>query len=304
MSLKTLFYSSIPAALLLLGGIVPVRTARAADVDMKYMEVTNLSLSSAVVSWVTDQKTTSNWVEVSSADTVMTFNDSYLSLTVVHYVELLGLKPDTDYKFRFSSGGVVWDNGGQMYSLKTLQIPTDLPPLPVAVYQQVVDENNDPVQRALVRIRVKRQGDELSLPRTVLTSNKSADPGYWITAFSTLLARDGSYYYPSSGDSFYIDYIANYWTSVSDSSFIVPGSGGSELQQKVIDVFDPTGVIKGDIDGNGKINIFDLLNLLKILGGSPVPADSREFGAADVDSNGKINIFDLLELLKLLKQTA
>ena len=303
MSLKAHLYSSIPAALLLAGVTGLPGTARAADIDMKFMEVTNLTLSTAVVSWVTDQKTTDNWVEVSSTDTVMTFNDSYLSLSVVHYVELVDLKPNTDYKFRFSSGGVVWDNGGQMYSFKTLQ--TSNYALPASVRQLVVDENSNVLGRVLVRIRVARQGDEPSLARTLLTISNIADgPGYWITNYTDFLARDGSLYYPSSGDKFYIDYIANYWTAVSDSSFVVPGSGGSALQPKVIDVFDPTGVIKGDIDGNGAINIFDLLNQLKILGGSQVPADDREFGAADVDSNGKINIFDLLELLKLLKQTA
>jgi hypothetical protein len=51
----------------------------------------------------------------------------------------------------------------------------------------------------------------------------------------------------------------------------------------------------GDLDGNITINIFDLLELLKVLGGNE-PSSIL----SDVDQNGVTNIFDLLELLKLL----
>ena len=51
----------------------------------------------------------------------------------------------------------------------------------------------------------------------------------------------------------------------------------------------------GDVSGDGKINIFDLLGLLKVLGGSGTAE-----GDPDVNADGKTNIFDLLSLLKLL----
>jgi len=51
----------------------------------------------------------------------------------------------------------------------------------------------------------------------------------------------------------------------------------------------------GDVSGDGIINIFDLLDLLKILSGSLGPTP-----ASDCDQNGNVNIFDLLELLKLI----
>ena len=51
----------------------------------------------------------------------------------------------------------------------------------------------------------------------------------------------------------------------------------------------------GDVDGNIKVDIFDLLELLKVLGGRVQPGIS-----SDVDGSGKTDIFDLLELLKLL----
>ena len=55
---------------------------------------------------------------------------------------------------------------------------------------------------------------------------------------------------------------------------------------------------KGDVSGDGNVNIFDLLDLLKVLSGTGTAG-----GAADVNSDGKTDIFDLLELLKTLAGT-
>ncbi|HUU28827.1 MAG TPA: choice-of-anchor D domain-containing protein [archaeon] len=51
----------------------------------------------------------------------------------------------------------------------------------------------------------------------------------------------------------------------------------------------------GDVDKNSKVDIFDLLELLKVLSGRVASSSS-----SDVDRNGATNIFDLLELLKIL----
>lgn len=52
---------------------------------------------------------------------------------------------------------------------------------------------------------------------------------------------------------------------------------------------------KGDVSGDGKVNIFDLLDLIKVLSGKGTAE-----GAVDVNGDGKTNIFDLLELIKTL----
>ena len=52
----------------------------------------------------------------------------------------------------------------------------------------------------------------------------------------------------------------------------------------------------GDIDANGKTNVFDMLDLLKIL---KAPASATE--QSDTNNDGKTDIFDLLCLLNLLK---
>ncbi len=51
----------------------------------------------------------------------------------------------------------------------------------------------------------------------------------------------------------------------------------------------------GDLDRSGRVDIFDLLTLLRVLGGS-APADRF----SDLDSDGRTDIFDLLTLLRLL----
>jgi len=56
---------------------------------------------------------------------------------------------------------------------------------------------------------------------------------------------------------------------------------------------------RGDINENGAIDIFDLLDLLKMLS-NPDGFTDRSKRIADVNSSGNIEIFDLLELLKLL----
>jgi hypothetical protein len=61
--------------------------------------------------------------------------------------------------------------------------------------------------------------------------------------------------------------------------------------------FNP--VLAGDGDLNGKVDIFDLLAMLKVITGKKIPS-AGEFAAMDMDQSGKVNIFDLLELLKLL----
>ncbi|HUU26437.1 MAG TPA: putative Ig domain-containing protein [archaeon] len=56
-------------------------------------------------------------------------------------------------------------------------------------------------------------------------------------------------------------------------------------------------VRSGDMNNNGNVDIFDLLEMLKTLGGS-----SQATGVSDVDGSGKTDIFDLLELLKILAE--
>jgi hypothetical protein len=57
--------------------------------------------------------------------------------------------------------------------------------------------------------------------------------------------------------------------------------------------------VAGDLDGDGGVDIFDLLAMLRILSGSAQPS-AGELCTGDLDRSGKINIFDQLALLKRL----
>ena len=67
---------------------------------------------------------------------------------------------------------------------------------------------------------------------------------------------------------------------------------GEELFYRIEGEFQPE---PGDVNGDSKTNIFDLLELLGVLSEVKDPPS-----AADLDRNDIVNIFDLLELLKLL----
>ena len=58
----------------------------------------------------------------------------------------------------------------------------------------------------------------------------------------------------------------------------------------------PPEVLKGDLDGDGLVNVLDLIGMLKMISGAEVDIPN----AADMDKNGKVNVFDLLEILQLL----
>jgi hypothetical protein len=56
-------------------------------------------------------------------------------------------------------------------------------------------------------------------------------------------------------------------------------------------------LLDGDLDSNGRRDIFDLLELLKIVSHRNEPTL-----CSDLDGSGRTDIFDLIELLKLMRQ--
>jgi hypothetical protein len=60
-------------------------------------------------------------------------------------------------------------------------------------------------------------------------------------------------------------------------------------------------VWRGDLTGDGKVDIFDLLALLKVLAGGGLKSEKeRQVANTDESRDGSIDIFDLIALLKLL----
>ena len=267
------------------------------QVMMNGMAVTDISVSSAVVSWITDQKTFSDWVEIRPADkdSVTTIQDKYGAAHYVHYVEVTDLEPGREYLFRFGSDNGTWDNQGEWYPFSTLQ--NTEPVTPMAILCLTLDTYGSPLERVLVRVRAVQEGREPSLPRTVLTTGD----GYWNTTYTDLRASDGTLYGAGADDPLIVEYLVNYWSAYTDSSAVLSGISPQILDQVNIPVFDPSRGTKGDLDDSGAINIFDLLEILEILSGQTAPPlDDRLFFASDLDSNGSVNIMDLLALLQIL----
>jgi hypothetical protein len=97
--------------------------------------------------------------------------------------------------------------------------------------------------------------------------------------------REGNtiFYYVEAGDSLH---------TVTDPS------GAPQSAYRFSILLDGVESIRpGDVDNDGQVNIFDLLGLLKVLGGT-----QQATGGADTNEDGKVDIFDLLELLKQLAQ--
>ncbi len=57
--------------------------------------------------------------------------------------------------------------------------------------------------------------------------------------------------------------------------------------------------LRGDIDEDGRVSVFDLLEMLRLLP-NPDSKPERTRRIADTDASGRVDIFDLLELLKYL----
>ncbi|MFH1067979.1 MAG: SUMF1/EgtB/PvdO family nonheme iron enzyme [Candidatus Glassbacteria bacterium] len=75
---------------------------------------------------------------------------------------------------------------------------------------------------------------------------------------------------------------------------LLPAVSLSQVQPAVASSF------RGDINEDGRVNIFDLLEMLKLLSSDPASEKQRQIANVDKSTDGKVNIFDLLALLKLL----
>ena len=56
---------------------------------------------------------------------------------------------------------------------------------------------------------------------------------------------------------------------------------------------DPATCKKADLDSNGKVEIYDYVEIINII--------KSKSGSADVNSDGKTDIFDSLKILELIK---
>ncbi len=264
--------------------------------QMGAMQVADLSMSTATISWTTDQLTTGNLVEITSPDSSWQVADSYAGETYAHFVQLSGLEPSTEYSFKIISAGVQFDNDGGGYKFSTLGVAK--PGNTLALFGALEDSWGNPLDRCLVKYWLYNVEEGASQPRVVL----SKPDGKWNGNIGMMYNNAGTSLFISNGeDLLFVEMTPNYWTSVLDS--LDKPVAATVLGTRSIRVIDPNASEPGDVDDSGALNIFDVLEILKIIGGKITP-DPRMGAAADVDASGKIDIFDLLALLKKLRPTA
>lgn len=65
-------------------------------------------------------------------------------------------------------------------------------------------------------------------------------------------------------------------------------------------VFKRSEIIKGDINGDEKINVLDLTIMKKVICLSEILTDAEDKAAADINDDGSVNVFDFLRLKNIL----
>ena len=91
---------------------------------------------------------------------------------------------------------------------------------------------------------------------------------------------------------------ANYGLTVKSGSFKACYSGDKAMTDPYACKVRTGDVMKGDVNGDGNINIFDALMILQHIKGD---IDLSDVPAADVNGDGNINIFDALMILQHIK---
>lgn len=72
-------------------------------------------------------------------------------------------------------------------------------------------------------------------------------------------------------------------------------------EEQILDVYEGNvvNVVKGDVDGDGKVSLTDVTSVLKFALNIVTPADDSETEAADYDGDGKISLSDVTSVLKV-----
>ncbi|MDP6599572.1 MAG: fibronectin type III domain-containing protein, partial [Candidatus Poribacteria bacterium] len=143
-----------------------VFSVRANEID--HLAISDLSSSSAVISWVSGQAEVGTVNYGSTAELGQTI--SAAEAKKVHRLELTGLLPAATYLFEVVSGSVTDDNDGNYYTFQTAQTASGTP---YTLYGQVLD-NTTPVNGGLVSVWVEREEADSSRLTTLTNSS-----GFW-----------------------------------------------------------------------------------------------------------------------------
>jgi len=175
------------------GGVVLIKKGpnlflRAApELTPTQIKITNVNDTSFTISWITDEATSGfikyglnknpNFTAADDRDQLSGNTESFLA----HHVAVKNLKPNTIYFFKIGSGGKIFDNNGQAYQVKTASTISSSPPPNDVAYGTVVDQNNNPVEGAIVY---------LSLANANPASSLTKSSGSWVIPLNLIRSAD------------------------------------------------------------------------------------------------------------------
>ncbi|OGG04461.1 MAG: hypothetical protein A3F83_04650 [Candidatus Glassbacteria bacterium RIFCSPLOWO2_12_FULL_58_11] len=210
-------------------------SAAAGTGALRNIRLTDITSSAAKISWVGN---TSMNVQVrygkaaEGLTSVAQFKASDLK-GGVGVLQLLGLKPETEYVYEIVSNGITYNNNGNPFTFKSAKIGIGDP---YTVYGRLVDETGQPLADAVIYLSAK-SNDEVSSTIAVLTDER----GYWTANLANLkLVSSGAVYAWKAGDE--IKVTAVYGDASTSFRTLVSGNS----PQNVIRVSDTDGVASTD----------------------------------------------------------
>jgi hypothetical protein len=119
-------------------------TRAGTNTQPKNIVVSNLTTSSATITWVTEDKQTGAVVPILNSEEKGTVTDKRgTSRKSTHYVELTNLEPGTEYDFKIVSGSDTYtSNEGNEFAFTTANISTDTP-VPKPIHGKIDDGGED-----------------------------------------------------------------------------------------------------------------------------------------------------------------
>ncbi|MFH1289091.1 MAG: fibronectin type III domain-containing protein [Patescibacteria group bacterium] len=234
----------------------------------KQINITNITDSSFTVSWITDEKTT-GFVKFGKTDSLDQIakddRDQASGQTqefLTHHATTRGLQADTDYKFRISSKGQLFDNNGQSYQLRTAKKQTSNTPQSDVAYGTVETESGSPAEGAIVYLSISG-----------------------VTKQSTLVKSSGSWVIPLNlaFSSNLLTYAQYDKANTREELYVNAGTGKTAAVTTTTANDSPVPLITLNKNQN-----FDS-NLPAIPTSTPIPASRGGFGTSDFDQSPGIS---------------
>ena len=178
----------------LLLGISPLAAAPHRLVLNK-VYITDVTGSSFVVSWTTDEATNGyvEWREL-PADPWNTANDTVSDDTTTHYVTVSGLDASTTYEFQVTSDTITDDNGGSYYSVTTGASIASSPGK--LIWGYVYEFNGTtPVPNAVVYLQIQDVGGAGTSGNSQWVSARTGSNGVWQYSLNDVRTPSANAYY-------------------------------------------------------------------------------------------------------------